>query len=90
MSRLYGEQHRTIQDTFGTRGMADRVEELVCRSEFDEGAIGFIESIGMFFLSSIDHQGRPTVSYKGGNAGFVKVLDRTTLVFPSYDGNGTL
>lgn len=88
MSRLYGEQHRSIQDDFGTRGMADRVEELVCRTEFDDGAKGFIESVEMFYLSSIDHQGRPTVSYKGGDAGFVKVIDNTTLVFPSYDGNG--
>ena len=88
MSRLYGEQHRKLQDEFGTRGMADRVEELVCSTEFDEGAIGFIHSVEMFFLSTIDHQGRPTVSYKGGDAGFVKVLDNTTLIFPSYDGNG--
>ena len=88
MSRLYGEQHRSIQDDFGTRGMADRVEELVCRTEFDDGAKGFIESVEMFYLSSIDHQGRPTVSYKGGDAGFVKVVDSTTLIFPSYDGNG--
>jgi uncharacterized protein len=88
MSRLYGEQHRSIQDDFGTRGMADRVEELVCRTEFDDGAKGFIESVEMFYLSSIDHQGRPTVSYKGGAAGFVKVIDNTTLIFPSYDGNG--
>lgn len=88
MSRLYGEQHRSIQDDFGTRGMADRVEELVCRTEFDDGAKSFIESVEMFYLSSIDHQGRPTVSYKGGDAGFVKVIDNTTLIFPSYDGNG--
>jgi len=88
MSRLYGEQHRSIQDDFGTRGMADRIEELVCRTEFDDGAKGFIESVEMFYLSSIDHQGRPTVSYKGGDAGFVKVVDSTTLIFPSYDGNG--
>lgn len=88
MSRLYGEQHRKLQDDFGTRAMADRVEELVCRTEFDEGAVGFIQSSEMFFLSTVDHQGRPTVSYKGGDAGFVKVLDNTTLIFPSYDGNG--
>ena len=88
MSRLYGEQHRKLQDEFGTRNMADRVEELVCRTEFDDGAKGFIESVEMFYLSSIDHQGRPTVSYKGGDRGFVKVLDSTTLIFPSYDGNG--
>ena len=88
MSRLYGDQHRNIQDAFGTRGMADRVEELVCRTEFDDEAKSFIEHVNMFFLSTIDHQGRPTVSFKGGDAGFIKVVDNTTLVFPSYDGNG--
>jgi predicted pyridoxine 5'-phosphate oxidase superfamily flavin-nucleotide-binding protein len=42
----------------------------------------------MLFLSTVDHKGRPTVSYKGGDPGFVKIVDATTLVFPSYDGNG--
>jgi predicted pyridoxine 5'-phosphate oxidase superfamily flavin-nucleotide-binding protein len=42
----------------------------------------------MFFLSTIDHQGRPTVSYKGGDPGFVRVLDNKTVAFPCYDGNG--
>lgn len=88
MSRLYGEQHRKLQDDFGTRKMADRIEELVCRTEFDDDVIAFIESAEMFFLSTIDHQGRPTVSFKGGDTGFVKIIDSTTLIFPSYDGNG--
>ena len=48
----------------------------------------FIESRDMFFLSTIDHQGRPTVSYKGGDPGFVCVLDNKTIAFPCYDGNG--
>src|SRR5262245_36935963 len=42
----------------------------------------------MFWLASIDHQGRPTVSYKGGDVGFVRVLDNRTIAFPCYDGNG--
>ena len=88
MSRLYGEQHRALQDDFGTRNIADRVEQLVCKTEFDEDARRFIESRDMFFLATVDHQGRPTVSYKGGDPGFVKIVDGTTLVFPSYDGNG--
>ena len=88
MSRLYGEQHRTLQDALGTRKIADRVEELVCRTEFDDDSQGFIESMDMFFLATVDQQGWPTVSYKGGDPGFVKIVDRTTLVFPSYDGNG--
>ncbi len=88
MSRLYGKQHRDLQDTFNTRAMADRVEELACHTEFDEETAGFIQMMDMFFLSTIDHQGRPTVSYKGGDPGFVKVIDSKTLAFPSYDGNG--
>ena len=88
MSRLYGEQHRLLQAEFGTTQLADRVEAIACKTEFDADAKGFIEHQDMFFLSSIDHQGRPTVSYKGGDAGFVKVIDANTLMFPSYDGNG--
>ena len=42
----------------------------------------------MFWLASVDHRGRPTVSYKGGDPGFVRVLDEKTLAFPCYDGNG--
>jgi len=88
MTRLYGDQHRSIQDDFASRDMADRVEQLVCRTEFDDETKAFIEQLDMFFLSTVDHDGRPTVSYKGGDAGFVKVIDNKTLVFPSYDGNG--
>lgn len=88
MTRIYGEQHRALQDAFGTRNMADRVEQLACKTEFDEESKGFIEAMDMFFLATVDHQGRPTVSYKGGDPGFAKVVDSTTLVFPSYDGNG--
>ena len=88
MSRLYGEQHRALQDAFGTRNLADRIEQLACRTEFDEDSKGFIETRDMFFLATVDHQGQPTVSYKGGDPGFVKVVGSSTLVFPSYDGNG--
>lgn len=88
MSRLYGEQHRVLQAEFGTTDLADRVEAIACKTEFDDDAKGFIEHQDMFFLTTIDHGGRPTVSYKGGDAGFVKVVNANTLMFPSYDGNG--
>lgn len=88
MSRLYSDSHRRFQDEFGTRNLADRVEQLICRTEFDPDTQAFVESMDMFFLSSLDERGRPTVSYKGGDPGFVRVVDARTLVFPSYDGNG--
>jgi hypothetical protein len=42
----------------------------------------------MFFLATVNADGQPTCSYKGGEPGFVRVLDAKTLAFPSYDGNG--
>jgi uncharacterized protein len=42
----------------------------------------------MFFIATSDEQGRPNCSYKGGDPGFVRVVDDRTLAFPNYDGNG--
>ena len=88
MSRLYGPVHRALQDRFDTRQLADNVEARLVLTEIPPEHKAFIESRDMFFLSTIDPAGRPTVSYKGGDPGFVRVLDRTTIAFPCYDGNG--
>ena len=88
MSRLYGENHRALQMAFDTRSLADRIEEITVKPEIDDMAKAFIESRDMFFLTTIDHKGRPTVSYKGGTPGFIKVPDSGHILFPSYDGNG--
>ena len=88
MSIYYGESQRALQAQFGTTRMADRIEQLASHNEFNDDAKGFIENCEMFFLTSINDKGQPTVSYKGGDIGFVKALDSNTLIFPSYDGNG--
>ncbi len=88
MSKLYGDEHRTLQDRFQSRPMADRIEQIALKTEIGEEERGFIESRDFFFLSTVNQNGQPTVSYKGGNPGFVKVLDANTLLFPNYDGNG--
>jgi predicted pyridoxine 5'-phosphate oxidase superfamily flavin-nucleotide-binding protein len=36
----------------------------------------------------VDAAGQPTCSYKGGDPGFITVVNETTLAFPNYDGNG--
>ena len=56
------------------------------RSRTDDRA--FIERLDLFFLATVNSRGEPSCSYKGGDPGFVRVLDPTTLVFPCYDGNG--
>jgi predicted pyridoxine 5'-phosphate oxidase superfamily flavin-nucleotide-binding protein len=88
MGNFYGQQNRNFQDEFGTREMADLLKEVIFNSEFDEDNKTFIEGLSSFFLTTIDHQGRPTVSHKGGDAGYIKIIDKNTLIFPSYNGNG--
>jgi len=87
MSELYSEAHRRFQDGNGTRNLANRLESLA-HSEFDAGDRTFIEAASMLFLATVDHKGRPTVSYKGGAPGFVRITGPGELVFPVYDGNG--
>jgi predicted pyridoxine 5'-phosphate oxidase superfamily flavin-nucleotide-binding protein len=68
--------------------MADLLEGGFIAKEVDPNNKAFIESRDMFFLSTVDQNGNPTVSYKGGDPGFVKVVDSKTIAFPFYDGNG--
>jgi uncharacterized protein len=88
MSSMYGDEHRELQDRFDSRALADTLEAVTVMPVIDDAAKAFIESRSFFFLSTVDGEGQPTVSYKGGAPGFVRVVDDTTLVFPSYDGNG--
>jgi len=88
MTDFYSEAHRTFQDAFDTRRLADRLESNIMRQALTTIDTRFVEASDMFFLSTIDHNGWPTVSYKGGYPGFVKTLDDHTLAFPCYDGNG--
>src|SRR5664280_403116 len=88
MSRIYHEGSRVFQDRFDTRRLADRIEERLVRDIIDADDRAFIERMSMFFLATRDEHGRPQCSYKGGDPGFVRVIDEHTVAFPSYDGNG--
>lgn len=85
---MYHEGSRQLQDQFQTRKLADRLVEVLAREEFTEDDRAFIESRPLFFLATADAEGHPDCSHKGGLPGFVRVVDRQTIAFPSYDGNG--
>jgi uncharacterized protein len=88
MSALYHSGSRFLQDRFDTRRLADRLEAVKVHATFTAEDRDFIERLDFFILATADEGGRPSCSYKGGDPGFVRVADATTLVFPSYDGNG--
>jgi uncharacterized protein len=88
MSTLYGHGARDFQDRFGTRRLADRIDERLVSDVIDARDRAFIEARDMFFLATVDAAGHASCSYKGGDPGFVRVLDERTIAFPSFDGNG--
>ena len=85
---LYSAASRKLQDRFDTRRLADRIEERIVHDRIDDGDRAFIEARDMFFIATTDEEGKPQCSYKGGEPGFVRVLDDRTIAFPIYDGNG--
>ena len=84
---MYHQGNRQLQDQFDTRRMADRISQILVSNNLANYK-ELIESRDMFFLATADENGCPNCSYKGGDPGFVKVVDDHTLAFPNYDGNG--
>jgi predicted pyridoxine 5'-phosphate oxidase superfamily flavin-nucleotide-binding protein len=84
----FNEGSRQWQDRFDTRRLADRIDDRLVSDRIDEDDRAFIEQRDMFFLATADREGQPQCSYKGGDPGFVRVVDEQTIAFPSYDGNG--
>jgi hypothetical protein len=88
MPPLYSPAARALQDQFDTRRLADRLAEVKVHDRFTPEDRAFVERLDMFFLATVDAAGQPTCSYKGGDPGFVTIIDDCTLAFPNYDGNG--
>lgn len=87
MTVRYHEGQREFQDRFDTRRLADRLAD--ASSDTLSGDLAeFVEARDMFFIATTDADGSPDCSYKGGDPGFVRVVDERTITFPVYDGNG--
>jgi len=87
LSQDYHAAQRAFQDRFDTRRLADRLAEST-RDFIIPDHKTFIESRDMFFIATASADGWPECSYKGGEPGFVRVLDGHTIAFPLYEGNG--
>jgi uncharacterized protein len=77
-----------LQKRFDTTALAAAELQVIVHDALSPGDRAFVEQAEMFWLSSVDDQGSPTVSFKGGAPGFVKMPDDKTLLFPCFDGNG--
>ena len=88
MTSIYHEGSRRLQQKFDTGRIAGIMDTRGVSDTISENDREFIEARDMFFLATCDDEGRANCSYKGGDPGFVRVLDEHTIAFPNYDGNG--
>lgn len=85
---LYGPGARGLQDEFDARRLADRLERVTLHTELDEGDIALIQDQAAVWVATVDAEGWPDVSYKGGDRGFVQVVSPSELRLPIFNGNG--
>jgi predicted pyridoxine 5'-phosphate oxidase superfamily flavin-nucleotide-binding protein len=88
MSEIYHDGQRALQARFDTTRLADRLDEAIVKDHIDDNDRAFIERMDMFFIATVDADGHANCSYKGGEPGFVRVVDEHTIAFPNFDGNG--
>lgn len=84
----YTDEALALQRRFDTEALAAAELAVIVHDALTPADRAFIAGLEMFWLASVDPQGSPTVSYKGGAPGFVKIADDKTLRFPCFDGNG--
>ncbi|HNO66798.1 MAG TPA: pyridoxamine 5'-phosphate oxidase family protein [Tepidiformaceae bacterium] len=88
MAFVQGDGAREIQDRFDSRRLADAITSRTLHETLSESDRAFVERMDMFFLATQGADGGLDCSYKGGQPGFIRVVDERTLAFPHYDGNG--
>lgn len=85
---MYGVGARELQQEFDSRRLADRLVELTVHDQLDDGDIELIRDQASVLVATVDADGWPDVSYKGGLPGFIDIVDPSTLRLPFYNGNG--
>lgn len=77
-------QMRTLiadSDGFGTPGETTRTQALTLDQQ------KWVANADTFFIASFHPETGADASHRGGNPGFIKVVDPKTLLFPNYWGN---
>jgi predicted pyridoxine 5'-phosphate oxidase superfamily flavin-nucleotide-binding protein len=79
---------KAIQTRKGSREAYAHVEARGgWRTEIDESLAAFLGEANSLYFATASADGQPYIQHRGGPAGFIKVLDGSTLAFADYSGN---
>lgn len=71
-------------------GQASTIAGVPDRDPLGQAEAEFIAARDSFYVGSISESGWPYVQHRGGPAGFLRLINETTLVFADYKGNRQL
>jgi len=71
-------------------GQAGKIAGAPDRDPLGQAEAEFIATRDSFYMGSISESGWPYVQHRGGPAGFLRLINETTLVFADYKGNRQL
>ena len=81
---------KILQEVYGTVRKANSFYDNQMIDHINEQMKAFISEQKMMFISTSDMNGNCDSSFRAGTKGFVTVLDKTTLLYPEYSGNGVM
>lgn len=79
---------RAVQETLGSRKAYARLDgPAVSNGVLGEAEASFIAARDSVYMATVSETGWPYIQHRGGPAGFVRVLDETTIGFADFRGN---
>lgn len=77
-----------LQEQYGTTKRAQSFYNNQMLSYLNKGMMEFIAKQAMVFIATADGRGDCDSTFRAGEAGFVRVVNDKTLIYPEYRGNG--
>ncbi|MFC3475204.1 pyridoxamine 5'-phosphate oxidase family protein [Salinicoccus sesuvii] len=81
---------RNLQSKYGTSRRAEAFYNNQMLDYLNTDMAQFISEQEMVFVATSDSNGNCDNTFRAGDAGFVRVLDERTLMYPEYRGNGVM
>jgi predicted pyridoxine 5'-phosphate oxidase superfamily flavin-nucleotide-binding protein len=81
---------RVLQERFGTTQRAQQFYRNQVTGQLTPVMCEFIGRMEMAFIATSDGSGECDCSFRAGPAGFLRVLNDSTVAYPEYRGNGVM
>ncbi len=81
---------KKMQARYGTRDSYARMEQTGDRYRLTARETLFIQARDSFYMATVGENGWPYVQFRGGEKGFLRAIDDTTIGFADFRGNGQL